>query len=74
MVNSHCSMLKLKISEEKSKIISPTDDSWDLFEEDGQRTSLKQVVQYKYLGVETFSSMFRTCAAKQKKCVSVAKR
>ena len=74
IVHSHCNTLKLDISEEKSKIISPADDSWDLIEGDGGRISLKQVVQYKYLGVETFNTMFKTCTAKQKKCISVAKR
>ena len=74
LVNGHCHKLRLKISEEKSKVISPTEESWDLFDEGGHVLSLAQVVQYKYLGVETFLSVFRTCAAKQKKCIDVAKR
>ena len=74
MVNRHCEELKLVVSEEKSQIVSPTDDDWELVGEDGLVKTLKQVMQYKYLGVETFSSIFRTFSAKQKKCVQTAKR
>ena len=74
MVNCHFKDLMLSMSEEKSKVISPTDDSWDIPGDNGEEFSLGQVVQYKYLGVETFRPMFRTCLAKQKKCISVAKR
>ena len=74
LVNGHCQQLKLLVSEEKSQVISPTTDVWELFGEDGPMASLKQVLEYKYLGLETYSTMFRTCSAKQKKCVSVAKR
>ena len=74
LVNSHCQRLKLTISQKKSQIISPSAEIWELFDEEGQVIALKQVLQYKYLGVETFSTMFRTCSAKLKKCVAVAKR
>ena len=74
LLNAHCEKLKLTISEEKSQVISPTDDVWDIFGEDGLVFSLKQVLEYKYLGVETFSSLFRTFSAKQKKCVQTAKK
>ena len=62
------------MSEEKSQVVSPAADYWEIFGEDGLVASLKQVLEYKYLGLETFSSIFRTCAAKQKKCVATAKR
>ena len=74
LVNKHCEKLKLVVSEEKSQIVSPTDNDWELVGEDGVVRTLKQVMQYKYLGVETFSSIFRTFSAKQKKCVQTAKR
>ena len=32
------------------------------------------MLHYKYLGVETYSTIFKTCSAKLKKCVEVAKR
>ena len=74
LVNSHCTELKLTISEEKSKVISPDDETWDLPDDMDRTISLKQVVEDKYLGVETFLSMFKTCVAEQKKCVAIAKR
>ena len=74
MVNDHCANLKLVISEEKSKIMSPSNDTWDLFDEEGVKISLEQVIKYKYLGIESFLSMFRTCVAKRNKCVEVAKK
>ena len=74
LVNKHCEDLKLIISEEKSQVVSPTDDVWDIFGEGGLVVSLRQILQYKYLGTQTFSSIFRTFAAKQKKCVDTAKK
>ena len=74
LVNRHCEQLKLLVSEEKSQVVSPAADYWEIFGEDGLVASLKQVLEYKYLGLETFSSIFRTCATKQKKCVATAKR
>ena len=74
VVHGHCKDLKLTISQEKSQVISPDDDAWELFGDDGVEMTLKQVLHYKYLGVETFATMFKTCNAKLKKCVEVAKR
>ena len=74
LVNLHCQRLKLVISVEKSQVISPTTDVWELFDESGQLISLKQVLEYKYLGLETFSTMFKIASAKQKKCINVAKK
>ena len=64
LVNLHCQRLKLVISVEKSQVISPTTDVWELFDENGQLISLKQVMEYKYLGLETFSTMFKIASAK----------
>ena len=58
LVNKHCEDLKLIISEEKSQVVSPTDDVWDIFGEGGLVVSLRQILQYKYLGTQTFSSIF----------------
>ena len=74
LVNQHCQRLKLVISEEKSQVVSPTDDLWEIFGDEGLVATLKQVVHYKYLGLETYSSMFRTTVEKQKKCVATAKK
>ena len=54
------------ISKKKSKIISPAEDSWDLFSSEGEHImSLEKVLQYRYLGMEIFQSMFRTGITKQ---------
>ena len=74
MVHGHCCKLKLQISQEKSQVISPADEVWELFGDEGVEVAMKQVLHYKYLGVETYSTMFKTCSAKLKKCVEVAKR
>ena len=75
IVQSHALELKLDISVEKSQVISPAaGESWDILFADGSSASLKQVLQYKYLGIETFSTVYKTHSAKQKKCVETAKR
>ena len=54
------------ISIKKSQVISPADESWDIFGSNGECImSLKKVLQYKYLGMEMFSSMFKTGITKQ---------
>ena len=53
--------LKLTINVDKSQVISPVDDSWEVVDEAGLVfLTLDQVEQYKYLGTWTFSSMFKT--------------
>ena len=64
---------KLTISQDKSQIISPDDEAWDLFDRySNNEISLKQVSQYKYLGTWTFNSMYKTGIEKQKLCVKTA--
>ena len=75
LVQSHALDLKLDISVEKSQVISPAaGESWDILLADGSIANLKQVLQYKYLGIETFSTIYKTHSAKQKKCVETAKK
>ena len=48
-------------------------DTWDILDDDGEVTlSLRQVLQYKYLGLESFLSVTETCKKKQQKCISTA--
>ena len=72
-VKSGFDKLRLVISHEKSQIISPDEIEWNLA---NQHTDvlkpLKQVSLYKYLGVWTYKSMYKTCVAKQKQCVQTA--
>ena len=65
--------LKLAISVEKSQVISPQADNWDVVDEGGNVVlSLDQVELYKYLGTWTYNSMYRTAVEKQKLCVKKA--
>ena len=67
--------LKLDISEDKSQVISPDDESWDLLDRSSNVVmSLKQVALYKYLGTWTYNSMYRTGVEKQKLCVKTANK
>lgn len=77
LVKSHCDRLLLEINtaEGKSEVISPGDDFWDILDMDGEvELSLRQVLEYKYLGLETTSSILKTCMAKRAKCVKIANK
>ena len=74
LVYNHCKILKLEISV-KSKIISSNSNSGTVSDQFGDEIlSLERVSMYKYLGIETFSSMYRTGVDKQKKCILTARR
>ena len=67
--------LKLSISLDKSQIVSPEDIEWKLVDNDSNtEKSLKQVALYKYLGIWTYNSMYKTGVEKQKQCVKTAYR
>ena len=68
-------MLDINTGEGKSEVISPDDEDWNLFNGDGEvELSLRQVLRYKYLGLEISSSIFRTCVEKQAKCLKIANK
>ena len=75
LVKSRCDALLLVINtgEGKSEVVSPTDDVWEIFDAHGNLDlSLRQVLKYTYLGLDTTSSILRTTMSKQAKCISVA--
>ena len=77
LVKSHCDDLLLEINtgEGKSEIVSPHEDVWDILDDKGEvALSLRQVLQYKYLGLESFLSPVQTCRAKQVKCIRTANK
>ena len=77
IVKHHCDKLLLEVNtgEGKSEVISPNDDLWEIFDLDGNvELSLRQVVEYKYLGLETTSSVLRTGLSKQNKCIKIAQK
>ena len=75
-VKQRCDQLLLDINtgEGKTEVVSPTDQIWDIFSEDVVELSLRQVVEYSYLGLETSASILRTTIAKQAKCLKVANK
>ena len=77
LIKSHCDKLLLEINtgEGKSEIISPSDEDWDILNENGEvALSLRQVLQYKYLGLECFLSPVKTSRMKQEKCIKTANK
>ena len=77
IVKSHCDDLLLEINtaEGKSEIVSPADDVWDIVGDDGEVSlTLRQVLHYKYLGLESYLSPAVTCRAKNAKCIQTANK
>ena len=62
--------LKLEISVEKSQVVSPTDDIWEIEDEDGIVVlTHDQLEHYNYFGTWTYGGMYGTAIEKQKLCV-----
>ena len=77
LIKSHCDELLLEINtgEGKSEVVSPSDEDWDILDDNGEVSlSLRQVLQYKYLGLECSLSPVQTCKMKQEKCVKTANK
>ena len=68
--------LDINTGKDKSEILSQLGeacDVWELKTETGETVlSLRQVLQYRYLGTEMFSTMYKTGVNKQKICVDKA--
>lgn len=52
IVQKHCKDMDLKLSIKKSKVMSTTQDLWELFDGETIIGTLDKVLTYKYLGVE----------------------
>ena len=77
IVKSHFDVLLLEINtgEGKTEVISPDIDTWDILDDDGEVVlSLRQVLQYKYLGLESYLSIAETLKKKQQKCIRTANK
>ena len=75
LVQRHCDVLRMKISEPKSQVISPSDEVWTFLNDNGEIIlTLKTVIQYKYLGLQTYGSMYKTGQEKQKSSIITAHR
>ena len=80
IVKKHSDSLKLELNTDpnKSEVVAQEGsegDSWDLVDADGSVSlSLKQVMQYKYLGSHVYPSMSKTAREKVKQCVIKARK
>ena len=76
LVKRRCDQLLLEVNtgEGKTEIVSPTNSTWDIFTDDVLELSLRQVMEYSYLGLETSASIHRTTVSKQSKCLRVAQK
>ena len=84
IVQQHCEDLDMKLSVTKSKVMSTTQDVWELFGGDEVIGALDKVLQFKYLGLETKLSPSKSaqvmmkrasCLADnyRKNCISIAR-
>lgn len=72
IVQHHCSVLRMKISISKSKVMSSSHDVWELFDGNELIGCLDKVITFKYLGVETCLSNFRSGKAMMKRATDLA--
>ena len=79
LVKRHADWLRLTLNTERNKSevlaqVGEAGDSWDVINSSGEvEISLKQVLEYRYLGTQVYSSMARTAVEKVKQCISWAK-
>ena len=67
--------MELTISMKKSMVVSPSTHTLDIVNEKNEvYDSFDKVCHYKYLGIDTHNTMFRTSTAKQLKTVAAARR
>ena len=73
-LQSWCQDFRMTVSETKSKVVSQTDlGFWEMFDLDLEHvSSLEQVNQYKYLGVEMYPTLKGIKMAKNKQIISRA--
>lgn len=78
LVKTHTDWLRLEINtgKDKSEVLAQegaVGDQWEVLSDDGDIVlSLKQVLEYRYLGTQVQGSMFKTAVRKVKQCVSKA--
>ena len=71
----HFKLLKLAFSKSKTQVISDSTTNFNLYEDnDDEIFTLEKVLEYKYLGLETHRTLFKTTVEKQRKCILKAKQ
>ena len=71
----HFKLLKLSFSRSKTQVISDSTTDFNIVgDHDDEVFTLEKVLEYKYLGLETHRSLFKTTVEKQRKCILKAKQ
>ena len=75
IVKKHCDMMKMSISESKSKVISSSVTDFTFVDDFGEEVlTLDKVALYKYLGLDVYNSVWKTGVEKQKKAILKARQ
>ena len=74
VVQRHCDLLKMRLSVSKSKVMSGLRDTWEVVEGEEVVGVLDKVIQFRYLGLETQLSPYKTAKAMQKRALDLAKK
>ena len=71
----HFKLLKLSFSRGKTQVISDSSTDFNIYgDTDEEFFTLEKVLEYKYLGLETHRSLFKTIVEKQRKAILKAKQ
>ena len=74
IVSSHCSAMKMNVSVSKSKVMTGSQDAWEVFSGEEVTGVLDRVIHFKYLGVESMLSPARAADMMKKRALSLARR
>ena len=74
IVQRHCEELGMTLSISKSKVMSTTQDVWELFGGDVVVGTLDKVLQFKYLGVQTMLSPAKAAVVMKKRASDLANK
>ena len=72
IVQLHCSDLRMTLSVVKSKVMSSSHDVWEFFDGGDIIGCLEKVLEFKYLGVETSLSPFKSGNAMRRRATALA--
>ena len=68
-----CSRIQMTVSQRKSQVIN-SEDSPVIVTQDDDNITLEAVLNYKYLGLNIYKTVFKTNIEKQKLCISKSKK
>ena len=72
IVQRHCAELDMTLSVSKSKVMSTTQDLWELFVGDTVIGTLEKIIEFKYLGIRTQLNPRRSALAMMERAKSLA--